>query len=54
MLKKLIPWDVRIALICASVLLLVMAFELRPGLFLAASIALCIYVALKTFSAKAD
>lgn len=50
---KLIPWDVWIAAVCASAVLLVILFELGPGLFLAASIALCIYVGVKTFSAKA-
>ncbi|MGB7257651.1 MAG: hypothetical protein WBD48_06190 [Pseudolabrys sp.] len=51
---KLIPWDVWIALVCASAVLSVILFELVPGLFLAISVALCIYIGLKTFSAKAE
>jgi len=51
---KLIPWDVWIAAVCASAVLLVILFELAPGLFMAIYIALCIYIGLKTFSAKVE
>ena len=51
---KLIPWDVWVAAVCAGAVLLISIFELRPGLFLAGAIALCIYVGVKTFTAKSE
>lgn len=53
-MAKIFPWDVRIAVVVATIVVLVKVFDFGPGLFASLYVAVCLYVAFNTFHTKAD